>query len=618
MCGIAGYFGFNGKDLLNKFSKDLKHRGPDGEGIFFDNNIGFLNRRLSIVDEKRGNQPFFNENQTIVVIYNGEIYNYKELRSELKRNDHIFNTESDTEIIAHTYEQEGVNGFSRYNGMFTIALFDKKTETLILARDRFGIKPLYYSIIDNKFIFASEIKALLNTRLIRTEVNEKILYRYLRYRVHDDLEDTFFLGIKRLLPGEVLEISKSSNKLILKRSKLKIEKNNKDINNYYSQDTKILFKNFKDELINSIKIRLPKEETIGTCLSGGIDSSVITSIVSKLIKENNRVNKNNNKKNLSIFSAIFPKYSNNEEDYINEVIRNLDSSYKYYTVKPNSSKFICEVTDFVRTQEEPTISTGPYAQYCLMKTAKDKIRIIYDGQGADEMLAGYIPYLFVYFRELIHKSQYIVLIKELICSFDLIMPIIKDKLKEKIGIKMKISITKLLNKKFIEENKKLLFINTTDNLKQRLKEDIFKNSLQALLRYEDRNTMRFSIEGRVPFLDNNLYAYLVSLPSTMIIRNGWNKYILRESFKVLIPEKVRTRRNKIGLTTPEQEWFREQKEWVLCVFNSNSFKNRKYFNQKQTLLAFKDFLERKNNDSLIFWRLINTELWLREFIDRKN
>lgn len=601
MCGIAGYYGFEGKELIPQFSKGLFHRGPDGEGVFIDTNVGLLNRRLAIIDIHGGAQPLYNEDHTIVTVYNGEIYNYRELRQELEKTGHAFKTNSDTEIIVHSFEQWGVAGFSRFDGMFAIALYDKKKRSLFLARDQFGIKPLYYLIHHNRVIFSSEIKPLLCAGLIRAEVNERVLYRYLQYRVHDDREDTFFKGISRLMPGETKELNMINGKLHVKNDKLTIQKTKNSTQPF-------------DQLLNeAIKKRLISEVQVGTCLSGGLDSSTIVAIVNNLIDEKKSEARSVGKKQ-NTFSAVFPEYSNNEERYVDALLKQYQS-ISSHKIKPTSKQFINEITDFVRTQEEPTISTGPYAQYCVMREAKKKITVLLDGQGVDEMMAGYIPYYVVFLNELLKRRQFFRICKEILASFDVFLPLIIQKIKEKIGILRTVSMQSLLSRSFIRSNKNERFAVINDDLQKRLQEDIFKNSLQALLRYEDRNSMRFSIEGRVPFLDNDIYVFISSLPSDMIIRNGWNKFVLRESIQNRVPEMIRKRRNKIGFTTPEYAWFHEQKDWVMSIFRSESFTSRKYFNQKAVVKAFNDFINKKNSDTLVFWRILNTELWMREFID---
>src|SRR3990167_6329982 len=535
MCGIAGFYGFKDDDLIKRISKELAHRGPDGEGYFFDGTTTtLLNRRLAIIDREKGDQPIYNEDQSLVVVFNGEIYNFRQLKIELKK--HIFKTNSDTEVIVHAYEEWGENCFDKFNGMFTIALYDKKKKKLILARDHFGIKPLYYSILNSKnLIFSSEIKPLLNSNLIGRKANEKTIYRYLRYRVHDDTDETFFNNIKRLMPGELL-------------------------------------------------------------------------IVEKKEKEAASVGKVQN-----TFSAVFPNLPNNEEKYVDELIKD-KHEIRCHKVYPTPEIFFEEIENFIRTQEEPTISTGPYAQYKVMEEAKKYVTVLLDGQGSDEMMAGYLPYYFVYLKELRKKGKYLAHFKEVLFSLDIILKFIQLKFSGKNSV----NVSKVLNHDFIHKFKVEALITTNDDLKKRLVEDIFHNSLPSLLRYEDKNSMKYSLEGRVPFLDFNLLRFIFSLSNEAIIKNGWNKYILRKAVKKLLPRSIVKRRNKIGFTTPEVEWFLRMKNKIYGYFLSESFAKRSYFNQQEVLKSFQEFIEGKNEDTMLFWRLLNLELWLRLFIDKED
>jgi len=597
MCGIAGYYGLNDENLLAIFSQAMLHRGPDGEGKFVDDNLGLLNRRLAIIDLKSGDQPIYNEDKSIVVVYNGEIYNYQELRLELKKKGHVFKTNSDTEVIVHGYEQWGEMAFDRYNGMFGIALYDIRKKKLILARDHFGIKPLYFSLVGKKIslIFASEIKPLLKSGLIKTEPNDKVIYRYLKYRVHDDSKETFFKGIYKLLPGEMaiienhqINFKKFSN---LSEDLLKIKIEEKSVGE------------FKKELIQAIKYRLIADVPVGTCLSGGLDSSTVVAVVNQLRKG----------KSQETFSAVFPGSNNDEEKYVDAVTKKT-KNVKIHKVFPKSEDFVKDLEDFIRTQEEPTISSGPYAQYQVMREAHKYIKVLLDGQGSDEMLAGYLPYYFVYLNQLKSEKKYTVLIKEIFSAKDILTKYFWIKFLEKVGINKQISVNNLLKPEFLKEYQAEKFKTTNNHLKARLLEDVFKNSLPSLLRYEDKNAMRFSIEGRVPFLDFNLIKTIFSQPDKAVIENGWNKNILRKAVKDLLPESIVERRNKIGFTTPEQEWFLRLKNRFYTVFMSESFKNRKYFNQKEVINALQMFIEAKTDDSMLFWRMFNLELWLREFI----
>ena len=609
MCGIAGFYGFRDDKLIKEISLKLKHRGPDGEGFYIDDSSTLLNRRLAIIDLESGDQPIYNEDKSIVVVYNGEIYNYEDLKKSLIEKGHKFSTKTDTEIIVHSYEEWGDKCFDKFNGMFAIALYDKKKKKTLLVRDHFGIKPLYYSILNNqKLIFSSEIKPIFYSGLVKKQPNDRIIYRYLKYRIHDDQKETFFKNIFRLLPGELLEIT--NEKIVVKSYtsfKEDLIKLSQEQKNHHSDSETVEL--FKQELIKAIKYRLIADVPVGTCLSGGLDSSTVVSIVNKLLNE--QVKEAQSVGDVQkTFSAVFPGGANDEEKYIDKLGQE-QANIKFYKIRPTPEKFFEEITDFVRTQEEPTISTGPYAQYKVMQEAQGKVKVLLDGQGADEMMAGYLPYYFVYLKQLWKTGKYFALLKESLCSLDVITRYIKEK------ISYSLSSTELLNSQFSDQFEKEKFEIENSNLKKRLIQDIFSNSLQSLLRYEDKNTMRFSIEGRVPFLDFNLVRYIFSLPDEYIIKNGWNKFILREATTDLLPKIINRRRNKIGFTTPEYEWFMSNKKKIFEILLSKTFSERKYFNRTKVLSAFQKFIDGEVNDTMIFWRLINVELWLREFFDMK-
>jgi asparagine synthase (glutamine-hydrolysing) len=521
MCGIAGYYGFTDDKLIKKFSKELEHRGPDGEGIHSHDNVTILSRRLAIIDVKGGDQPIFNEDKSVVVVYNGEIYNYRELRAELEAAGHVFKTHSDTECIIHGYEEWGDTCFDRFNGMFGIALHDMKRKRLLLVRDHFGIKPLYYAYDKNNsknILFSSEIKPLIWSGLIDKKPNDKVIYRYLKYRIHDEGEETFFEGVRRLLPGQMMIIEKG-NVTIKYFTKLRKELGEMPVK---PDVTEYDIKDFHNGLTDAIRMRLVSEVPVGTCLSGGLDSSTVVAVANKLLAEHNKdaESMGNIQKT---YSAVFPGSVNDEEKYIDVLLKklkNIDS----IKVFPKPEEFFEDIEDFVKFQEEPTISTGPYAQYQVMRRAHEDVTVVLDGQGADEMMAGYLPYYFVYMKQLLRRGKWPTLLYELVTSWDILSRLIMQKLTTVFGFKKAIATTDLLNSNFAKKYSKETFTVNGDNLKRRLIEDIFGNSLQALLRYEDKNAMRFSIEGRVPFLDFNLVRKLFTLPDSAIISGRCDKF----------------------------------------------------------------------------------------------
>ena len=618
MCGIAGCFAYDDTEkILEKMNAAMTHRGPDGDGkVYFAEKgvkIGLAHRRLAIIDRKGGKQPMKSANNpNYEIIYNGEVYNYQELKAELlAENPKLkFRTTSDTEVVLEAFIRWGDKAFDKLNGMFGLAILDRSKGQITLARDHFGIKPLYYYQEGKNVLFASEIKTLLASGKVKTEPNDKIIYRYLKFRVQDDADETFFTNIYRLLPGEMMTISKSGvkKKMYTHLCEELIELAKKP--QAYSEEAAAEYGRRLDE---AVKMRLVGEVPVGTSLSGGLDSSSVAALISKNLEDDG--------KNASLemvgtrqntFSAVFPNSANDEEAYVDSLIDKYPNKIKAHKIKPTPKTFLEDLQDFVRTQEEPIISTGPYAQYAVMREAAKHVTVLLDGQGADEMMAGYDPYYYVYLNQLKTRKQYKRLAAETMKSKDIVKKILKgrrNKLKP---------ITNLMQPEFAEKytGEKMVVIN--NDLKMRLLDDIFKNSLPSLLRYEDRNTMRFSLEGRVPFIDKELLKYLFSLDESAILNAGWNKNILRESMKGILPEKIRARRNKIGFTTPEGEWFKKIHKDLEKILASDEFAHRKYFNQLEVLRQFKlDEKGKGDYGSMAFWRIINVELWLREFFDPK-
>ena len=619
MCGIAGYFGLpEDKQILKVMNDAQAHRGPDGDGFFTDGPVGLAHVRLAFIDRAHGAQPIYTDNNNLVLIYNGEVYNYKELRDELETAGRTFTTHSDSEVVLQAYAQWGTDAFDRFNGMFALAIYDKKKEQLVLARDHFGIKPLYFTNTGTatkpQLFFASEIKTLLATKKIVAKPNDKQIYRYLRFRIHEDSHETFFAGIEKLLPGEMMVIHKGgihqSHFTSLTDELVQAAKVNKP---YTPHETE----NYRQKLEESVRTRLISEVPVGTCLSGGLDSSTIALVVNKLLNAHD-TNAQSVGVRQNTFSAVFPGSINDEEKYIDAVLDKAEGHVASHKVYPTADSFAADLQDFIRTQEEPTISTGPYAQFKVMEEAHQHVKALLDGQGADEMMAGYYPYYFVYLRQLKRESKYGKLVGEMVRSSDVLLRFLRFRIYDKLSFRRKVTIADLLKPSFKQDYASETFIVVQDDLKKRFIEDVFKNSLPSLLRYEDKNTMRFSLEGRVPFLDKDVMKYLFSLSNESIIRGSWNKRILRDATEGLLPEIVRKRRNKIGFTTPEAEWFKRLKTRFYGIFLSESFAERPYFNQQEVLHAFEGHIKGRNTtDTMVFWRMLNVELWLREFIDEK-
>ncbi len=599
--------GFKNDKIMDRMGKILAHRGPNDMNFVSLDKVSLGYRRLAIIDLKGSFQPLYSEEKDITLVFNGEIYNYPELREEL-RQTHQFRTRGDGETIVHWYEDRQTAGFATLNGMFGFALSDLPRKKVYLVRDHFGIKPLYYAAFDKKLIFASEIKAILEgfkELKMKPTPNDKVINNYLFNRVHDNSEETFFTGIKRLLPGNFLEWDLQNDDFTV-QAYWSLKK--KGALGRELRSNQELVTDFRKLFFDSVRMRLMSEVPVGTALSGGLDSSAVVCAINQEIKDQVVENPQSLGERQRTFSAVFPGAVNNEESYINEVIR--VTGVTNFKVTPKREEMWPDLEKVIYHQDEPMISSGPYAQWKVMElAAKNGMKVLLDGQGADEMLAGYLPYYFVYFRELIKGMKVMEAMGEVIKSRDAVWPLLIEKILNLLKIKKSLRVAEL----FTASVSAAPVIN--NDLNRRLDEDIFANSLPALLRYEDRNSMAFSLEARVPFLDYRLVEFVANLPANLKIRSGWNKWIMREGLKDILPEKIRRRRWKVGFTTPEISWLRESKKEILEIFNSETFLKRPYFNSAKIREKFLEFTDGKNDESLVFWRIINLELWLRIFID---
>ncbi|WP_307723829.1 asparagine synthase (glutamine-hydrolyzing) [Terrabacter aerolatus] len=621
MCGIAGYFGLESDHgLLERMGTAQRHRGPDDQGTFVDGPVGLAHQRLSIIDREGGHQPMATPDGGYVLAYNGEVYNYRALRTELEALGHAFVTHSDTEVVLEAFAEWGAESFDRLNGMFAIAVWDRDEQTLTLARDQFGIKPVHLTRVTDPhgrgegeaWLFSSEIKAILASGRHEPAPNERIIYRYLRHRVHDDGVETFFDGIERLLPGEMATISSRG---LERRQYSTLQQDLMSATPPPTGAGPDTVAAFREGLAESIALRLRSDVPVGTSLSGGLDSSAIAVGIDRMLTAHDASAEAVGHRQQT-FSAVFTGYRNDEERWVDDAVAACHGAVESHRIRPTSAEMLEDLTDFVRTQEEPTVSTGPYAQYRVMQEASKHVTVMLDGQGADEMLAGYVPQTVSHLRSLMARDRRAG-IKEVVASRDVLSTVVRARLRTRLqggG-----SFGELLSRDFKAAHADDSYtVGGGANLRQRLVHDLFVASLPALLRYEDRNSMRFSVEGRVPFLDPNLVRAVFAMPDDAVIKDGWNKAVLRDAEEGILPASIVRRRNKIGFTSPQNDWFREQKEFIYQVFLSESFASRPYFNRTEVLNAFELWLSDSGSlDSMAFWRILNVELWLREFIDPK-
>lgn len=619
MCGIIGFLSKDNpieRDLFEKMTDILSHRGPDDRGTFYDNNLALGHRRLSILDlSEKGHQPMHYMDRYIIVL-NGEIYNYIEIKAELVASGYTFMSQTDSEVVLAAYDKWGENCLHKFNGMWAFAIYDKKTRQLFCSRDRFGVKPFYYYYDGRKFIFASEIKAILPALQGKPKANIQRLIDNIIYGTFDHTNETLFNDIFQIRPGYSLVIDVN-----LKATH----------NQYYTIDKVTLnnqsyeenIKRFKELFIDAVRLRLRADVPIGSCLSGGLDSSSIVCVAAELIKENGGVRHD------TISSCYKTKEEAiyDEQEYIDEVVKAAHTnSYKIY---PNVDNFFENLDTIIYHQDEPVGGLCHEAQYNVFKEAKNRgLTVMLDGQGADEQLAGYKFFHSVIIREYLKQFKF----KKALNEFrafrikrsssevyglkglfwfmikDLLPPVIQRKLLKQSTSREEFDwISVSYNPIIVNQNRK--YSSFDDYSKKSM-----KYGLVELLHYEDRNSMAFAVEGRVPFLDYRLVEHIISLPPDQKLKNGITKRILRDSMIGILPEKIRTRTSKLGFAVPTDLWImkypervRQELEMSLNYLNPlfNRDKVLKWFdNNKGNSLALKNFT---------LWSIICTGKWIKIF-----
>jgi asparagine synthase (glutamine-hydrolysing) len=615
MCGIAGIVSFRGNlkqplamQLVRKMCSLLKHRGPDDDAFYSDGNVSIGMTRLAILDLRKGLYPLTNESKNLYLFYNGEIYNSPELSSELAGNGHQFGSLTDGEVIVHGFEQWGPGCLTRFNGMWAFALWETSEQKLLLGRDHFGIKPLYYYVDEDLLAFSSEIGALLSLPFIKKNPNEKSIYNYLVDGRVDHTEETFYDSIYRLMPGHyaVAKPDGSFEKTrYWKMPSVCEEADAKDMSQA-SERVRSLF-------IDAVRIRLRSDVPVGTCLSGGLDSSSIASVIAGL----NNGAKESIGKRLQGFSACYPGDPIDESHFVK--IAAQATGTDSHVVCPTALEFWRDLTELVRTQGEPFGGASIYASWRVMQMAKaNEVPVLLDGQGGDELFAGYLEYLWFYVEDLLRRGKIMTALKETFRSLDVTAPMIP--LLFTYRRKIRKAIRNYLNPAFsakFAKNPDRLRIDSESNLARVLWNDVTRHVLPSLLRYEDENSMRFSIETRLPFLDPRLVEYVSSLPIDFKIRDGCTKRIFREAMRGILPEEIRLRRDKIGFETPQRRWFLAELADNIEELLSTEMRASEFVKRNAVLGLFRS--ARSNNkisrwDAEFIWRCINLEFWLREFI----
>jgi len=629
MCGIAGIFNKNKNQiveekLLKNITDTLHHRGPDDEGYYFDKNLGFGHKRLSIIDLESGKQPISNEDKSVWIVFNGEIYNYIELRGELISLGHKFTTHTDTEVIVHLYEEYGAKLLSMLNGMFAFVIWDSKKNKILAARDHFGIKPFYYYHDNETFVFASEIKALLKHFKIKakSEYNSDAIKEYIVMQLCLG-DHTLFQNIQKLLPGNYLELSTTNWKPKTKEYwTLDFTVDTHHTEDYYTDKLLLL-------LEDSIRLQLRSDVPVGAHLSGGLDSSLVVSLASNLLG-----------KPLKTFSGGFKDSKDYDETEYAKIVA-AASGANYFDVFPSPYDFIDSFSKIVYHMDEPVAGPGVFPQYFVSKLAAQNVKVVLGGQGGDEIFGGYARYLVAYLEQCLkgaifetqEEGKYVVTIDSIIPNLNLLQnykPMLQQFFKTGLFEPMDRRYFKLINRAgdsviynsdFINKNdienifekyQKLFNEPTTLSYFNKMTHFDMKTLLPGLLQVEDRTSMAFSLESRVPLLDYRIVELIASIPPTLKFKGGKTKHIFKRAIQNVIPKQILERKDKKGFPVPLTEWYKGPlKEFVYDHLLDKKIKERGIYNPDN----IKILLDNEAKFGRQIWGLLNLEMWHRTFID---
>lgn len=606
MCGIVGFI--NKEDhkeaIIKKMMERINHRGPDGEGTFIDDNIALGHKRLSIIDLNTGNQPMFNENERYVIIFNGEIYNYLELKAELIKKHHYFKTTSDTEVLLHGYEEYGYGLLERLRGMFAFVIWDREKTELFGARDHFGIKPFYYYQNNSTLMFASEIKAFLDHPNFKKELNKEILMPYLSFN-YTPTEDTFFKGVKRLEPGHFLVYK--DGKLIIKRY-FKLTFNEKE------QDKDKAVLDISNIMKDSVKKHILADVEVGSFLSSGIDSSYLVALA--------RPDKT--------YTVGYKIAKYNEISYAEDLAKKLNIN--------NTSKIITKeeyfkiIPKIMYHMDEPLADPAAVALYFVSELASKDVKVVLSGEGADEFFGGYN-----YYREEVDYKFYNkipFLIRHFISNVCKLLPEIR-------GINFLVRRGQRLednyigvNKVFSEKERRKIVNFKDDSLRnkditkwvydeQKNQSNVIKMQsidinfwlIKDILQKADKMTMANSIEGRVPFTDIEVFNMARSLPLDLKVSKETTKVALREAAKEVIPNDS-YKKKKLGFPVPLREWIKETDVYEMIKKAFNSDISKELFNNKRINKLIDNEIKNNHQDKYSYkkiWTIYCFLVWYNEF-----
>jgi len=615
MCGISGILRAGGEPvppgLIDAMIATLRHRGPDGEGSYFAPGIAFGHTRLAIIDlSAASDQPFIDDEAGLALSFNGEIYNYIELRDELRSLGQQFRSTGDTEVLLRAYQQWGPGCLPRLNGMFAFALWDNRKRTLLLGRDRFGEKPLYIARSPKGLVFASEMKAILAVRPELREANRKAMYRYLSRGDLDLDHESFFAGIESLPGGHYLLLDhegRGEPRRYWEPTACEVPGNRAHA-----------IERFREILFDSIRIRLRSDVPVGSSLSGGIDSSSIVSTIN--------AQKTVQWLHQKTFSARFHSKAHDEGKFIKVVTHRVEAETHEVWVEPE--QFIDAFERLQYHQEEPMASASPFAQWLVMQLARENdTTVLLDGQGADEILAGYDQAHGMFLAHWLRRGRLDKVGRELsaygrryrgirepalYAAYYSLPGTLRDGLVERYYRSSKV-VSEELHREFAPGH-----VDGPSPFPDRLRNELVRwqttTQLPEFLRYADRNSMAFSREVRLPFLDHRLAEYAFGLPPDLLLKGATTKVVLRESMRGIVPDGILDRKDKLAYAPPQHQWNHGPlRAWILGKLQ-NAVRRGEFFNPETVREITAKF--DSGGDDTLAWRIASAEAWFETMVER--
>ena len=629
MCGIAGIIGQTSgeprAEALGRMLQVMSHRGPDDEGLWLDPDdlCGLGHKRLSIIDLAGGHQPMANEDESMWISFNGCIYNYEDLRRELRQGGHQFRTDSDTEVILHAYEQWGADCVTRFNGMWALAIWDRRKRELFCSRDRVGIKPFYYTWDGRSFTFASEIKALLAAGAVKAKADPEALRQYVVFQFCLN-DHTLFEGVHRLPPGHNLLLRPGEPPAVSQYWDIQF-----DIDE--AHDEAYFVDRLGHLLEDAVRLRLRADVQLGAHLSGGLDSATIVSLMRLLLGDAAEI---------QTFTGAFGEGPQFDETAHAQTVSEAAGT-QYNEIRPTSRDFVESIEKIAWLMDEPAAGPGVFPQYWVSKLAAEKVKVVLGGQGGDELFIGYARYLAAYLEECIKgavednagQAEYVATLTTIVPSLPSLqqyVPLLRSFWRERLFDEPAERYFRLVDR-FVD-SRQLIAPDVRSGLGEtferfraifdshgaaaminRIFNFDLKGHLQSLLHVEDRTSMAWGLESRVPLVDHRLVELMASIPPTVKFKNGRLKHLFRRSVQHLVPEPILARNDKMGFPVPLNGWFKsELRDFMGDMLLSGSCLQRGLFDADHLRKAF-------DNGAGTFdrslWGVLSLELWHRAFID---